>query len=171
MPVTVPLGSGGQHTRPSQKLLPKKKCRLRCTLRGSGRQSARVPVALAPSRTDVPMAALPPPRSVRGLFLVFGVVPCFWAGRGTLKGVNFRPIRPVVVGQEWGPAGTWRGQELETKLGELVTDGARTREKCAKTMHIMMVNTAEACSFCAVSRAGRSIPATAGRPRRVPAAG
>jgi hypothetical protein len=29
-----------------------------------------------------------------GLFLVFWFVPCFWAGRSTLKGVNFRPIRP-----------------------------------------------------------------------------
>ena len=49
---------------------------------------------------------------------------------------------------------------LATKLGELVADGARTRGKCAKTLH--MVHAAEACSFCAVGRAGRSIPATTG---------
>ena len=59
----------------------------------------------APSRTDVPMAALPPPRSVGGLFLVFWFVPCFWAGRSTLKGVNFWPIRPLVEGAGMG---SWR---------------------------------------------------------------
>ena len=64
-------------------------------------------------------------------------------------------------------SGSRRETHLATKLGELVADGARTREKCAKTMH--RVNAAEACSFCAESRAGRSMPATAGR--RVPAAG
>jgi hypothetical protein len=64
-------------------------------------------------------------------------------------------------------SGSRRKPHLATKLGDLVADGARTREKCAKTMH--MVNAAEACSFCAESRAGRSKPATAGR--RVPAAG
>ena len=58
-----------------------------------------------PSRTDVPMAALPPPRSVGGLFLVFWFVPCFWAGRSTLKGVNFWPIRPLVEGAGMG---SWR---------------------------------------------------------------
>ncbi len=56
----------------------------------------------APSHTDVPMAALPPPRSVWGLFLVFWFVPCFWVGRSTLKGVNFRPIRPLLVGAGMG---------------------------------------------------------------------
>ena len=71
----------------------------------------------APSRTDVPMVALPPPRSLRGLFLVFWFVPCFWAGRSTLKGVNFRPIRPLWWGQEWGPADTWRGQEPTRSSG------------------------------------------------------
>ena len=64
-------------------------------------------------------------------------------------------------------SGSRRKPHLETKLGELVADGARTRGKGAKTMH--MVHAAEACSFCAGSRAGRSMPATAGR--RVPAAG
>jgi hypothetical protein len=64
-------------------------------------------------------------------------------------------------------SGRRRETHLATKLGELVADGARTREKCAKTLH--MVHAAEDCSFCAESRAGRSMPATAGR--RVPAAG
>ena len=64
-------------------------------------------------------------------------------------------------------SGSRRKPHLATKLGELVADGARTREKCAKTMH--RVHAAEACSFCAESRAGRSIPATCGK--RVPAEG
>jgi hypothetical protein len=64
-------------------------------------------------------------------------------------------------------SGSRRETHLATKLGELVADGARTREKCAKTMH--RVHAAEACSFCAESRAGRSIPATCGK--RVPAEG
>ena len=58
-------------------------------------------------------------------------------------------------------SGSRRETHLATKLGELVADGARTREKCAKTMH--RVHAAEACSFCAESRAGRSIPATCGK--------
>ena len=64
-------------------------------------------------------------------------------------------------------SGRRRETHLATKLGELVADGARTRGKCAKTMH--RVHAAEACSFCAESRAGRSIPATCGK--RVPAEG
>ena len=64
-------------------------------------------------------------------------------------------------------SGSRRETHLATKLGELVADGARTRGKCAKTMH--RVHAAEACSFCAESRAGRSFPATCGK--RVPAEG
>ena len=64
-------------------------------------------------------------------------------------------------------SGRRRETRLATKLGELVADGARTRGKCAKLMHT--VHAAEACSFCAGSRAGRSIPATCGK--RVPAEG
>ena len=64
-------------------------------------------------------------------------------------------------------SGRRRETRLATKLGELVADGARTRGKCAKPMHT--VHAAEACSFCAGSRAGRSIPATCGK--RVPAEG
>ena len=64
-------------------------------------------------------------------------------------------------------SGSRRETHLATNLGELVADGARTRGKGAKTMH--MIHAAEARSFCAGSRAGRSMPATAGR--RVPAAG
>jgi hypothetical protein len=42
------------------------------------------------SRTDAPMAALPPPRSVRGLFLLLRFVPCFQVGGGVLeKGLTF----------------------------------------------------------------------------------
>jgi hypothetical protein len=64
-------------------------------------------------------------------------------------------------------SGRRRETHLATKLGELVVDGARTRGKCAKTMH--RVHAAEACSFCAGSRAERVAPATCGK--RVPAAG
>jgi hypothetical protein len=64
-------------------------------------------------------------------------------------------------------SGSRRKPHLATKLGELVADGARTRGKCAKTMH--MANVAEACSFCAGSRAGRVAPATCGK--RVPEEG
>ena len=77
----------------------------------------------APSRTDVPMAALPPPRSVWGLFLVFWFVPCFWGGRSTLKGVNFRPIRPLGGGGRNGVLLT-RGvaRNRRARLG-IVSDG------------------------------------------------
>ena len=64
-------------------------------------------------------------------------------------------------------SGRRRETHLATKLGELAGDGARTRGKCAKPMH--MVHAAEACSFCAGSRAGRVAPATCGK--RVPAEG
>jgi hypothetical protein len=64
-------------------------------------------------------------------------------------------------------SGSRRKPHLATKLGELVADGARTRGKCAKTMH--RVHAAEACSFCAGSRAERVAPATCGK--RVPAEG
>ena len=44
-----------------------------------------------------------PPSPFKGpLLLVFWFVPCFWPGRSTLKGVNFRPIRPLVEGAEMG---------------------------------------------------------------------
>ena len=64
-------------------------------------------------------------------------------------------------------SGSRRETHLATKLGELVADGARTRGKCAKTMH--RVHAAEACSFCAGSLAGRVAPATCRK--RVPAEG
>ena len=64
-------------------------------------------------------------------------------------------------------SGRRRETRLATKLGELVADGARTRGKCAKLMHT--VHAAEACSFCAGSRAGRVAPATCGM--RKPAEG
>jgi hypothetical protein len=60
-------------------------------------------------------------------------------------------------------SGRRRETHLATKLGELVADGARTRGKCAKTMH--MVHAAEACSLCArgVGPDGsRQLPAESG---------
>ncbi len=64
-------------------------------------------------------------------------------------------------------SGRRRETHLATKLGELAGDGARTRGKCAKPMH--RVHAAEACSFCAGSRAGRVAPATCRK--QVPAEG
>jgi hypothetical protein len=64
-------------------------------------------------------------------------------------------------------SGRRRETHLATKLGELVADGARTRGKCAKTMH--RVHAADDCSFCAGSRPGWVAPATCGK--RVPAEG
>ena len=64
-------------------------------------------------------------------------------------------------------SGRRRETHLATKLGELVADDAGTRGNCAKPMN--MLSAAEACSFCAGSRAGRVAPATCGK--RVPAEG
>jgi hypothetical protein len=64
-------------------------------------------------------------------------------------------------------SGSRQKPPIATKLGELAADGARTREKGAKPMH--MVHEAEACGFCAGSRAGRVAPATCAK--RVPAEG
>ena len=60
---------------------------------------------------------------------------------------RYRPKYARVSGRM---SGSRRETHLATKLGELVADGARTRGKCAKTLH--MVHAAEDCGFCAESR-------------------
>ena len=78
-------------------------------MRGSRRQSARGPVP-----NGCPHGGPASTTLGAGPFLVFWFVPCFWPGRSTLKGVNFRPIRPL--GGRRGPGDT-RGQEPRRSFG------------------------------------------------------
>ena len=121
--------------------------------RGIGRRR-RVPVGMASVASQRPTARVAGSGSTK-----FGLLTC------NLRSQHAISTKTCAISDH--KRGRRRETHLATKLGELVADDAGTRGNCAKPMH--MLSAAEACSFCAGSRAGRVVPATCGM--RVPAEG